>query len=692
MTKSWVIEMIVTKVKLHNWQGYFGTSEFDFDGESNLTSSFIYADNTMGKSAFWEAFHFALYGKVERRNRPGQYKPYIAENSGDYPLLNVDQYGKIGAHLYVEVFFKHDGDDYRLYRSLIPRFENREITKPNDLKFDVSLENLSKMGSERNIQNEDRWIKENILPERLAKFFLFDGERLEEYEDLMTKDQDIDLRRDIEDILRTPILTEGFETLKRTEARFRTQFGKAKVEIDKNQEKAKRFDKIKQEMDKLKKSREKLLEEKKKWQKELDEIDQWLLDNDKTKEAAINLTNIKENIERSSKAEEEYRKDIIHEMRDAWKIIISPMVDDSLEKLHSEKKGQEGHLMEMGSISESIKHLKHEHEGHPCESCKRPRDKPTDNRIKKIKQEISELEHKYEVHQKESKYPTPAEFHLREMSLTSLQIDEKKLKRLFDKENNLMVELKNLKKLNRDKEKQLEHISEEKNNLVKQKLTEQKKIKDKMEQNTVDEGRLKQTIEGYQEELKEFTSTSKKGEKEPGKIKRLRKTVDISESLKEVFQGSLKEFREGMRAKVEARASETFLRISNNRENYDGLRITGDYAVSIMNKKGKTDAGSQAQSLVMAYSIIEALSSCSGFEFPMVIDTPGRGLAKSNVSSVYDFFIESDRQVIFLPNDLELNPDEGDERYGGKVSATYELIKVEEDRTKVLLRHNSNLR
>ena len=57
-----------------------------------------------------------------------------------------------------------------------------------------------------------------------------------------------------------------------------------------------------------------------------------------------------------------------------------------------------------------------------------------------------------------------------------------------------------------------------------------------------------------------------------------------------------------------------------------------------------------------------------------------------------DFFIESDRQVIFLPNDLELNPDEGDERYGGKVSATYELIKVEEDRTKVIQRHNSNLR
>ena len=94
----------------------------------------------------------------------------------------------------------------------------------------------------------------------------------------------------------------------------------------------------------------------------------------------------------------------------------------------------------------------------------------------------------------------------------------------------------------------------------------------------------------------------------------------------------------------------------------------------------------------MAYSIIEALSSCSGFEFPLVIDTPGRGLAKSNVSSVYDFFIDSERQVIFLPNDLELDPDEGDKKYGKKVAATYQLVKIDDDRTEVVERQVENLR
>ena len=91
----------------------------------------------------------------------------------------------------------------------------------------------------------------------------------------------------------------------------------------------------------------------------------------------------------------------------------------------------------------------------------------------------------------------------------------------------------------------------------------------------------------------------------------------------------------------------------------------------------------------MAYSIIDALASCSGFEFPMIVDTPGRSLAKSNVNSVFDHFTSSDRQAIFLPNDRELDPDDGDERYGKLCAATYELRKADEDRTEVVRRVNN---
>ena len=192
-----------------NWQGYFGEKEFSFNGTGEKSSSIIYAENTFGKSAFWEAIHFALYGKVEIRRRKKTYRPVIAKNSILAPMMNTDLFGTSGAHFYVELLFTHRESEYKLYRGYKPRYDTTPVKKPNDLVMDISLENLSKRGSDRHIANEDRWIEENLLPKRLAKFFLFDGERLEEYEDLMTKDQDIILRKDIRDIIRTPILYEG---------------------------------------------------------------------------------------------------------------------------------------------------------------------------------------------------------------------------------------------------------------------------------------------------------------------------------------------------------------------------------------------------------------------------------------------------------------------------------------------------
>ncbi len=684
--------MIVTKVVLHNWQGYHGTAEFNFDGASGRSSAFIYADNTVGKTAFWEAFQFVLFGTVERRNMTRVYKPIIAENSGDHPLLNTDEYGKVGSSFFVEVFFSHEGSKYRLYRSYKSRFENKPVKRPNDLRQDVILENLNERGDGRHIANEKRWIRENILPERLSKFFLFDGERLEEYEDLMADDDDIDLRADIEDIIRTPILSEGAMAFNKSSSRFRVKQGQADAAIQKNQKKAKEFEKLSKDLKGAENSLKKLKAKKSDFLKQVEEIDQWLRENNNTKEAVIRLDGIKKEIANAEKAEDGFRKDITREMRGAWKIIISPMVKQSEDMLIKEEEAQKKHLMRMGGIEEKIKHLRHEMEGKKCPSCNRAREPPTTDRVKEIKIEISKLETEFEKHQNSSRYPTQEQYTMRKIALNSLGTQESDLKVLFEKETALMAEIKNLITAKKAKKAQEEELTEEKNQQVKSKLSEKSKIQGKIDQNSLDEGAMIVTIDGFQNEMKEFTDARGKDVSEPGKLKKLRKSAEIADALKVVFNTSLEEYREIMRDKVEKRASETFLQISNNRKHYDGLRITEKYAVSIINKKGKRDAGSQAQSLVMAYSIIEALSSCSGFEFPLIIDTPGRGLAKSNVSSVYDFFIDSERQVIFLPNDLELDPDEGDRKYGNKVAATYELVKIDDDRTKVVKREVANLR
>ena len=54
--------MIFNSLRINNYRAYYGECNFDFpiDGERNI--SILYADNDVGKSCFFSAILFCLYG------------------------------------------------------------------------------------------------------------------------------------------------------------------------------------------------------------------------------------------------------------------------------------------------------------------------------------------------------------------------------------------------------------------------------------------------------------------------------------------------------------------------------------------------------------------------------------------------------------------------------------------------------
>ena len=201
--------MIIQQITLKNWQGYYGSNHV-FLFSANSPSCIIYGKNTFGKTAFWESIEFALYGRVRRRKQPNKFKPYMSSQSADKPLLNTDAFNEGKCDFGVEILFTHQGGSYRLLRRYHPKYTNKKVNKVSDLTLQIELENLEDDTNDRFIKNVNHWINENILPERLSKFFLFDAERLEEYEELMDSDRvDVRLKEDIEDIIRSPILKRG---------------------------------------------------------------------------------------------------------------------------------------------------------------------------------------------------------------------------------------------------------------------------------------------------------------------------------------------------------------------------------------------------------------------------------------------------------------------------------------------------
>jgi len=313
------------------------------------------------------------------------------------------------------------------------------------------------------------------------------------------------------------------------------------------------------------------------------------------------------------------------------------------------------------------------------------RHEPDDNERVTLRNSISNLKEEQKELTDKSKFPTNDDIWKVRNALRPMSLPERaNLESLSNKEKRLSGLLKTKFDLNSRLEDAEKLIGEDKDRDIQKALSDLKSYQGNRDELIDKIGGMKAKIAGKSDELKGITLSST--EKKSVKMERLQFADQLCTTLSDLFTGTLETYREKMRKGVEQRASEIFLSISNNSENYEGLRINDDFTVNILNKKDYMDAGSGAQSLVMAYSVIDALAQCSGIEFPMVIDTPGRGLGVENLNNVYNHFLKNNPQVIFLPNDLELDPEHGDKTFGKFVGTTYELSKVEGDRTKVISR------
>jgi hypothetical protein len=109
------------------------------------------------------------------------------------------------------------------------------------------------------------------------------------------------------------------------------------------------------------------------------------------------------------------------------------------------------------------------------------------------------------------------------------------------------------------------------------------------------------------------------------------------------------------------------------------LRISESFQLSIIDKKNKPNAGSPGQWGLIAYSILDALTTCSGIEFPLVIDTPGRSIDDDHLRKTLAYLLESDKQVFVFPEGSELLPDDGDKLFGHRCAATFQLAQNKDD-------------
>jgi len=138
-----------------------------------------------------------------------------------------------------------------------------------------------------------------------------------------------------------------------------------------------------------------------------------------------------------------------------------------------------------------------------------------------------------------------------------------------------------------------------------------------------------------------------------------------------------------VKEEIEKRTSQQFLAMIWKKDTYTGVRIDDDYDVSVPHVSGREGLGtlSAGERQVCALSFMAALNSVSGFEVPIIIDTPLARIStepSQNIARNLPRYLQ-DKQVILLVTEKEYSPEIRKE-LSGRVGKTYVINVKEKER------------
>ena len=157
--------MIFNSLRINNYRAYYGESIFDFPTEGERNISILYADNDVGKSCFFSAVLFCLYG------------PKDSDNLKD--LINVNAQSEKSYHAEVSLFVENGKDKIEISRSIDLR--GKLDATPSSKDFKCMLELIKNGVPLSSDEDEKADFINSLVHEDASQYFFFDGEKINDY-------------------------------------------------------------------------------------------------------------------------------------------------------------------------------------------------------------------------------------------------------------------------------------------------------------------------------------------------------------------------------------------------------------------------------------------------------------------------------------------------------------------------------
>jgi len=664
-------------VELLNWTSYRGRHHFNFYSKSGLNGYSIFGENSRGKTSFTDAIQWVLYGEAwtkaiidSNQTETKKRRPIVSADETDDPLLNVHAYREGDFDLMVKLHFDHEGE-----RMILTRIADTDKPRlPTDKNITELLFLHNKTQDTKHQGGEVQIFIDTLLPKSIRRFFFIDGESVNEYRALIAStEENLEIRKNIEDILNFPILKKGIQDIISVKNQYRTLQTKLASDTKKNRNLSEKIKKCDIEISNIQRIFDRFEDDSKIAKSKVSKLESEIQDHsssEKLMDKRKGIVNQKSSIKNSLDSLYSRRKS---ENKHLWLYFLQPSLQNKIKEIEPKIAVSSELNHNISSLFNKISHLQGvilEDES-PCSQCGA---KPHKRDEKGKKQDLDKIK-----------------FMQNEMVESKLQLDSmESIKILFSK-------IKDFKNLNRIKEiiKIENNIGELEGKLIE--LNDQEneverlldgidektvaKLREKLKKERVSVGYLEGNLlrhqklideQNVQKSIHKRNLIGSDGSVESDLL--LRKIKSI-EWLENIWNNVIYDYSDKTRELIQSRASETFRSLTNNPNGYHALNLNQGFGLRILDSNSRPVASpSPGAQQVAAISLIDALRQTSDIEFPILFDTPGASIDQGHRNNIINhFWSKRDVQLIILAHSGEFRPDEVEKKHVKLLAKTWEL-------------------
>ena len=649
-----------TSMTINNFGPYEGEQTIDFGDGDGVT--LIWGDNGHGKTTLLNLFRYALFGRFQYRHE-----------TVDDILKLVNREGMKSGKYDFKVVLRmlHDGKKYELTRQYSVRAGVTVPSKNDDYVQDVFL----KVDGHFPPNKEHELAM--IMPEEVSRFFLFDGELLQEYEELVKDETSVGekIKKSIESILGVPILTNAAndtsfvlgeyrkEQTKAAQTNKQTEKYAAQIESEtaKKDEQTKELTRLQAEYEEAQNLRAKLEDEGKQ--------------NEHLRALIQSMEHLESDIAAKEATRDALLQSIVVATKDVWRYVIGKQTSEILSQVKSELSELQQKHNTHESAARLISYIQRIVETHHCECCDQDVDEAHVSALKKrLDEEPGEFGGLSPEETKRMKV-----LQIRQASLESMQStsDIQVLKVYEDQLADLLVQIDDAKGRLKDLRDEISRYGNigDLTAAAKENAQSLAKCYSKIEN-------LKEGIQATKDKIKEADTALASLEEKVRKagtsdadLNLAVKKVEICAALHQLFIDGIAAYRDKLKTDVEHDATELFCNISSDPD-YTALRINDNYGLSIQHRSGEIipfrSAGFEH---IVALSLIGALHKNAPLSGPIIMDSPFGRLDPTHKKNITKALPLMSDQIILLAYTDEIDGQTARQVLGRTLKKEYRLRK-----------------